>query len=244
VLRIANTRSGVEVDAFNVATQALERWQAQRAVVALPIFIAARVVQDAPDFLRQAASHTVYAPWLVANLLLASPLHDRPGAAPSWDNVLYNATPGGAGLGYVDATHQSLQPVFGATVLTHYRALGDVPGGALAGRRLLFERPWTAWRDLILGELSQAHPDLASKSTRMAMTRYGHAMAIPAPQSNGQVGARPAAGAGGHKSTGKPYPDRHVPTWERSSFAHSDWAGYSVFEEAYTLGLAAGHGKL
>jgi len=27
---------------------------------------------------------------------------------------------------------------------------------------------------------------------------------------------------------------------ERLSFAHSDWAGYSVFEEAFTLGHEAG----
>jgi hypothetical protein len=29
---------------------------------------------------------------------------------------------------------------------------------------------------------------------------------------------------------------------ERLSFAHSDWAGYSVFEEAFTLGHEAGLG--
>ncbi|MES2878788.1 MAG: hypothetical protein V4713_10235 [Pseudomonadota bacterium] len=27
---------------------------------------------------------------------------------------------------------------------------------------------------------------------------------------------------------------------ERLTFAHSDWAGYSVFEEAFTLGHGAG----
>jgi hypothetical protein len=55
---------------------------------------------------------------------ITSALNDRPGAAPAWDNVIYNATPGHSGLGYVDAMHQSLQPVSGATVLTHYRGLG------------------------------------------------------------------------------------------------------------------------
>jgi hypothetical protein len=31
-------------------------------------------------------------------------------------------------------------------------------------------------------------------------------------------------------------------THERLAFAHSDWAGYSVFEEAFCLGHGAGSG--
>ncbi len=245
VLRIASGRHGVEVDAFNTATQSVERWQAEQAIVALPVFVAARVVHNPPEFLRQAVRTVAYAPWLVANLHLASPLHDRPGAPPSWDNVLYGAAGEGAGLGYVDATHQNLQAVAGPTVLTHYRALGDGAGAAIgaaagaAGRKLLLERPWSVWRDQIVGELSQAHPDLASKATRMDITRYGHAMAIPQPQLNGQIGLWPSRNIRSSLSKSKHYPARPVLTWERLRFAHSDWAGYSVFEEAFTAGHAA-----
>ena len=56
---------------------------------------------------REAAARTRYSPWLVANLHIERALHDRPGAPPSWDNVLY----GSAGLGYVDARHQLLRGV-------------------------------------------------------------------------------------------------------------------------------------
>ena len=199
--------------------------------VALPVFVAARVVQNAPDFLRQAAAQTVYAPWLVANIHIHTPLHDRPGAAPSWDNVLYGA----AGLGYVDAKHQSLQPVPGATVLTYYRALGDVAGGPTAGRRLLLEKPWSAWRDDILAELAKAHPDLAGKTTRIDLTRYGHAMAVPVPQNLSQIGLQPPFIM--RKQLLK-VEQRQI-NHQRLSFAHSDWAGYSVFEEAFTLGHRA-----
>jgi monoamine oxidase len=227
VLRIANVKHGVEVDAFNTATQTVERWQARRAIVALPIFVAARVVQDAPDFLRQAAAGTVYAPWLVANIHIKAPLFDRPGPAPSWDNVLY----GTQGLGYVDAMHQSLQPVPGATVLTHYRALGGS-----AGRQLLLEKPWTAWRDEILAELSVAHPDLPLKTTCIDLTRYGHAMAVPVPGNPGQKGLWASQNVRGQLSNA----EQKLPIHGRLSFAHSDWAGYSVFEEAFTLGHQAG----
>ncbi len=236
VLRIANAQHGVEVDAFNTATQSTERWLAERCVVALPIFVASRVVHNPPDFLRQAARQVVYAPWLVANIHLARALHDRPGPAPSWDNVLY----GNAGLGYVDAMHQSLQVVPGPTVLTHYRALGDVPGGPSAGRKRLLDTPWVDWRDTILAELSAAHPDLAAKATHMDITRYGHAMVIPMPNTNAQIGLWPSSNM--HRALSKREQSAARPrlNWERLGFAHSDWAGYSVFEEAFTAGHTAG----
>ncbi len=46
VLRISEGRHGVEVDAYNHTTESVERWQAPRAIVALPVFVAARVVQQ------------------------------------------------------------------------------------------------------------------------------------------------------------------------------------------------------
>jgi hypothetical protein len=166
----------------------------------------------------------------------------------------------------VDATHQSLQPVSGATVLTHYRALGDAHGFGsrvapeatasapataasaptaigVEGRMLLLDKPWAAWRDDILSELALAHPDLAAKATRMDIMRYGHAMAIPVPRANGQVGLWPSSNMNSSLSKSKQfaerYPARAVLAWERLRFAHSDWAGYSVFEEAFTAGQAA-----
>ena len=252
VVRIANTRTGVEVDALDTSSQTLERWVARSAVVALPLMVAAQVVQNAPDFLRDAAQSTVYAPWLVGNLQLAEPLNDKPGAAPAWDNVLY----GTASLGYVDAMHQSLNPVPGPTVLTHYRAVGRSLGGGLggkdgggvralaAGRQQLWERPWTAWRDEILAELSLAHPDIRAKTRHIALTRYGHAMAVPVPRSSGSMGPSPTWNVRQQLSKSERYPQRPVPQWEHLRFAHSDWAGYSVFEEAFALGHAAGGKRL
>ncbi|RYX94056.1 MAG: hypothetical protein EOO28_15920 [Comamonadaceae bacterium] len=213
VTRIAEGRNGVEVDAFDVKAQAAERWQADHCIVALPLFIAARVVDGAPGFLRDAAARTRYAPWAVANIHIREPLHDRPGAPPSWDNVIY----GSAGLGYVDAMHQSLRPEPGPTVLTCYRALGDVPDG----RAQLLDQPWTHWRDTLLAEFNAPHPDLAAKATRIEVARYGHAMSIPVP--GVASAAKPASLSAG-----------------RLQFAHSDWAGYSIFEEAFTLGHLAG----
>lgn len=225
VLRIEETRHGVEVDAFNTANRALERWQAQRCIVALPVFVAARVVQGPPEFLRQAATRMRYAPWLVANLHLKDALLDRPGAAPSWDNVIYSEQ-AGTSLGYVDAMHQSLLPVPGATVLSCYHALGDLPDG----RRRLLQQPWTYWRDVVVNELLQPHPELLSRATGLEITRYGHAMAMPRPGTQALLQRLPL----------RPHAGRAVLRTGRLSYAHSDWAGYSVFEEAFTQGHVSG----
>ncbi|MEZ5606764.1 MAG: FAD-dependent oxidoreductase [Burkholderiaceae bacterium] len=231
VARITPGRHGVTVDALHAPSGRLERWQARQAVVALPVWLAARLIDPAPAALRARAQGLRTAPWLVANLRLRAPLQDHPGAAPAWDNVLYGA----AGLGYVDAMHQSLSPAPGPTVLTYYRALGDAPDG----RAQLLQRPWAHWRDAILAELGTAHPDLADKLLRIDLVRYGHAMAVPTPGALRQVAqVRAAAAAAGRARTETPplvFDDA-----PRLAFAHADWSGYSIFEEAFTLGDAAG----
>jgi monoamine oxidase len=219
VLRIAQTKHGVEVDAFDSATQSVQRWQAEHSIVALPVMVAALVLQDPPALLRERAAALRYAPWLVANVHINRPLQDRTGAAPSWDNVVYGTGPALQSLGYVDAGHQSLHPVPGASVLSWYLALGDLT----QGRRLLLEQPWTHWRDALLTDLALPHPELRHRATHMSITRYGHAMAMPVPGTLQQV-ARHASAA-----------------TDRLSFAHADWAGYSIFEEAFALGHAAGN---
>ncbi len=96
----------------------------------------------------------------------------------------------------------------------------------LSGARRHFADPLPGlgqWRDDILRALSVAHPDLPRKTTRMDITRYGHAMAIPLPDAQGRIGQLP-------------------PAFGRIRFAQSDWAGYSVFEEAFALGHLAGGG--
>ncbi|MDB5847621.1 MAG: hypothetical protein JWP29_1373 [Rhodoferax sp.] len=225
VVRIAAARHGVEVDVFDPATASVQRWQAAQCVVALPLFIAARVVENPPPALREAAVQLRYAPWLVANIHLRAPLADRPGAAPSWDNVVFDTRPGAEGLGYVDATHQSLLPVPGATVLSCYRAFGLDP----ARRQALFAEPWTHWRDVLFGELAAPHPDLPAQATRIDITRYGHAMSTPVPGLRGSAALAALQAA-------QPGP------WQRLRFAHSDLAGYSIFEEAFTHGHRAGAG--
>ena len=241
VLGITELPGGVQVDAFNHSSGQVERWQTERCVVALPVFIAARVVQSPPDFLRAAARQLAWAPWLVTNLAISGPLTDRPGAAPAWDNVLYqDGAPGG--LGYVDAGHQRLDPRAALTlptVLTYYQALGDVPDA----RAQLERQPWQHWADAAIAALSLPHPDLRERIERVEVTRYGHAMAIPRPgglKILSQIGLRRLSGGRKQLSNGERQRALPTPATARLAFAHADWSGYSVFEEAFTRGHGAG----
>jgi monoamine oxidase len=225
VRRVEALRHGVEIDVELPASGRAERWVAQRAVVALPLHVAARVVAQPPAALLAAAAQTRQAPWLVANLHIHQPLTDKPGAPPSWDNVLYTPDNANSALGYVDARHQSLNPVPGPTVLTAYWALGDGDAATvMQQRRDLLDLPWRTWAHRVVNDLARAHPDLPAKTLRVDLMRYGHAMAVPTPGLRGSTAlswlAQPGPG--------------------RLHFAHSDLAGYSIFEEAFTLGHAAG----
>mgnify|MGYP002348703045 CR=1 FL=1 len=239
VLAITEGRHGVQVDVYHHGRAQHEQWLAPRCVVALPSFIAARAVQSPPGWVRRVALRLDWAPWLVANIHLRAPLADYPGAAPAWDNVLYQDGNAG-GLGYVDAGHQRLDRLTPAsTVLTYYQALGDQPDG----RAQLQQQPFAHWRDRIVGSLRDAHPDLLRQATRMDITRYGHAMAIPRPgdqQFLSEIAIQRNLHA--HKQL---WNGERVSPWPtlataRLAFAHADWAGYSVLEEAFIRGHHAG----
>ncbi|MDR3004188.1 MAG: FAD-dependent oxidoreductase [Acidovorax sp.] len=238
VLAITVQRHGVQVDAYDHAAQQHVRWLAARCVVALPSWIAARVLRNAPGFVQALAGRLDWAPWLVANLHLDRPLADYPGAEPAWDNVLYQ-DPNAGGLGYVDAGHQRLdrlrrQP----TVLSYYQALGDWPDG-----RQQLQQAWTFWRDRIAASLGQPHADLLARVTRMEITRYGHAMAIPRPgdqQFLSQIALQSSGGEHRQLWNGERVQRLPLAQSERLVFAHSDWAGYSVLEEAFVRGHHAG----
>jgi predicted NAD/FAD-binding protein len=219
VLQVQEQRHGVAVLAWDEAQQRAEGWQAQRVVLALPLFVAARVLVNPPDALREAARWP-HAPWLVANVHIDRPLLPRSGVPAAWDNVIYRGpAPGAAAsaLGYVDATHQSLRPVPGPTVLTAYHALPAAERGAL-----LSATP-EVWRDRVLADLAEAHPDIHERARHVHLMRWGHAMAVPVPGllRNAALPALRAMNRG------------------RVRFAHADLAGYSTFEEAFIAGHEA-----
>ena len=89
VLRISEGRHGVEVDAYNHTTESVERWQAHARHRGAAGVCGGAGGAANPAFCAQTAQRLHWAPWLVANIHIDAPLLDHPGAAPAWDNVLY-----------------------------------------------------------------------------------------------------------------------------------------------------------
>jgi monoamine oxidase len=211
VFRIDEGLQGVTAWAF-VGAQ-VERWSARHVIVATPLFIAAHVLSTPPAALVAAARQQRHAPWMVANLRLDALPLDRVGAPMSWDNMIH----GSPSLGYVDAQHQSLGRVVGDRLLSAYWAFPD------ADRKRLLAMRWEDATQLILDDLRVVHPDLPERLQQIDIVRHGHAMAIPAP------GARSSEALAAVPDSAR-----------RISFAHADLSAYSVFEEAFTRGDAAG----
>lgn len=211
---------GVAVTAFDAAWRAARVIHADRAIVAVPRFLAGRVVAPLRRAPPAYLGAFTYAPWMVANVTL----RDRPryeGAEPAWDNVLYDSP----SVGYVSATHQALRD-HGPTVLTYYFPLAG--RDVRAERARLLSAGWAEWADVVVTDLARAHPRIESLVERVDVYRWGHAMVRPVP---GLMwgGARAAAAA---------------PIDERIFFAHTDLSGLALFEEAQYHGIRAAEAVL
>lgn len=210
---VRETGGRVLVDAIDAATGEAVGWEARQVILAVPQFIAARILGAAAE---GRGTGAVYPPWLVANLFL-SRMPRGAGVGPSWDNVLYE----GRGLGYVLANHQLLEPVMREVVLTYYLPLDHA--APAEARREALNWSWEQARDRVMADLSQAHPDLAQLTQRMDIRIWGHGMICPVPgflwDGQRERWARPVG---------------------RVHFAHSDLSGMSLFEEAFIRGTEAG----
>lgn len=209
--RVEPAGAGVRVSALDVAARRRIDLLADTAILAVPRFVAARLV----DGWATSATGFSYAPWVVANVTVDR-LPQGPGAALAWDNVSATSN----SLGYVVATHQSLAAVPTASVLTWYLPLSDGPPAER--RRWMLARTLADWQQLVMADLLAMNPDLAGAIRRIDVWRWGHAMPRPTP---GFIwGAARQAAA-----------QLHPPILA----AHSDLSGLPVFEEAHDRGVAA-----
>jgi hypothetical protein len=214
---VQETAKGVEALCFTlqqgVATTFLVR--ARKAICAMPLHVASRVVQGFP---RSLAAPEQHAPWLVANFLLKRFPGELPQAPLSWDNVVY----GEPGLGYVVSTHQDIRVTPPPkTVFTAYVALSDrEPGNA---RRWMASASGEELLALASADLQVAYgPHFDFNVERVDITLRAHAMAIPRPGFRSDARLRALREQDG-----------------RILYAHSDMSGFSVFEEASWWGYLA-----
>jgi hypothetical protein len=221
VVNVKRSGAGVEALCFTLENGAARSYlvRARKAIVAMPVYVAARVVEGIGNYGFDARRHTPsYAPWIVANFLMKDFPRELPHAPLSWDNVVYQEP----GLGYVVSTHQDIRVAPpDKTVFTAYLALSD--------RSPEQARKWmqAASADELVEAASR---DLKSAYgwafapcvERVELTLRGHAMAAPLP------GCRSNAGVQALREADGPI-----------LFAHADLSGFSVFEEAAWWGIRA-----
>lgn len=193
--------------------------RARRAILAMPLFVASRVVENIGGYGFDPRTHLpAYAPWMVSNFLMRDFPRELPEAPLAWDNVVY----GGRGLGYVVSTHQDIRsrpPE--KTVFTAYTALSNrTPAQA---RRWMQAASAAELLELAGSDLKEAYGwTFAPCVEQVDITLRAHAMAVPQP------GFRSNAGLKALREADGPI-----------LFAHADLSGLSVFEEAAWWGCRA-----
>jgi hypothetical protein len=204
VHRIA--RHGNRFSVFSGETE----YRAEAVIFAAPTFLAPYLIEGFGPL-----QEFEYSPWLTANLTLQR-LPASYGSDPTWDNVVMNSPT----LGYVDATHQSVQSHVERTVWTFYWALAEE--APAPNRQLLLEKDWSYWKEGILRDLERVHPDIRQCVSQIDIMRFGHAMARPKPGAIFSAERRKLASLDGELL-----------------FANSDLSGFSIFEEAQYRGVRA-----
>lgn len=216
-VRIRETAGRVEVLLHDNHSGALTLMRARQVISAMPLMVAARIVEDA-DRYGLLAGRGHYAPWLVSNFVLHRFPHEADGAQLAWDNVIH----GSPALGYVAASNQLIRVAKPArTVFTAYHALNHADPAVL--RTWLLDAPDAELLAFAAQDLVAAYGKRFWRAVdAVEISIRAHAMRIPLP---GYLDDPQLAAVRAHRS--------------RLHFAHSDLSGYSVFEEAAFWGVEA-----
>lgn len=215
VTAIKFSDDSVIVHFLEVKTGITKAVEAQQCIIAVPQFVAARLLNDA-NRMALVHQHLQYAPWMVANVRLAMP-GERSGVAACWDNVIF----GSQSLGYVEATHQLTVQHLPEKNITYYLPLTQ--SSPVEERKKALERTHADWVEMIMQDLQKVHPDIRNVTKSADIMLWGHAMAQPA--------------------KGFIYSDvrRQLNQSVNGAvhFSHTDIAGVSIFEEGFYQGIHA-----
>jgi hypothetical protein len=207
-------RTSVDVIAVSHDGQTARGFHAEQVIFAAPHFLSRYLIRDYRDKLPAHVGEFQYGSWMVANLFLKNRPQDK-GFPLCWDNVFYESP----SLGYVVATHQRGIDR-GPSIFTYYYPLCD--DDPRAARQRLLDADWASWADVVLTDMSRAHPEIRTLVERLDVMRWGHAMIRPRPNF-----VRGAA----RMEASKSYRNIH--------FAHTDLSGMALFEEAFYHGNRA-----
>lgn len=220
-VRVRETRNGVEVLCLDGAAKESFLLKARRVIVAMPLHVAAHVLNLAEFGFDRARDLPRSASWMVSNFLLKGfPPESDPHRPLAWDNAVY----GSDSLGWVVATHQWIRlakPEY--TVFTAYHAFADQTPEET--RRWMESARADELREIAERDLRRVYGKGFSRWVQqIEICLRGHAMASPAPGFLSRPGIDALRAADG-----------------RILFAHADLSGLSIFEEAAWWAEQASH---
>lgn len=183
---------------------------ADKIIMATPQFVNQYLIDDRKSL----AQNFVYAPWLLATLVIDNDL-DTTGFPLAWDNVIHGAN----GLGYVYDQHQNLNQTEKYKVITYYYSFSD--SNTKNSRKKLYQNSKEYWTQMVFDDLKIAHTHIEAITKSIDIHLIGHGMISPIP---GFI-------------LGKNIQKAAQPIQKTIYFAHSDLSGISIFEEAFHQGI-------
>ncbi|MCC9656611.1 flavin monoamine oxidase family protein [Rhodopirellula halodulae] len=208
----------LDLAGIDTATGQGNHWRANSVILAVPQFIACRLLPSEWSQTRsrmEAAKSFQYGSWLVANIVLKDRPPEPARTSMAWDNVRYQSE----SLGYVHAGHQTGRD-HGGTVLTWYQAL--TTDDAALTRNELMRLTWAEIAEVVCSDLEVSHPGIRSLIERLDAMVWGHAMIQPIVGSIASPHRRQAS-----QSIGNVH------------FASTDLSAMALFEEAFDHGHRA-----
>ncbi|MFB6456616.1 FAD-dependent oxidoreductase [Chitinophaga sp. Hz27] len=209
VYKISRHKNKIHIDYWDTAKHQAGRLIAANCILAVPQFIASRLLGTTSPIPEQ------YSPWLVASMVLDH-VPDAMGRGLSWDNVFYK----GKSLGYVYAQQQQLAGIYPEKqLITYYLPLDQLD--PVESRKYALNLAFPQWKKLIVDDLETVHPGIHKHISSLEVCLWGHAMVRPV---QGLISGRLLS------------PRLALENFPGVYFAHSDLSGISIFEEAFYHG--------
>jgi len=213
VRSISVHENGVEIVVQHTSTKEFYLYNAKKIIMAIPFHVRQKLL---PLQLKsiQAPSHQ---PWLVSTILL-SHFDDKHGFPICWDNVFKE----GKSLGFINNRNQYLGTNTEIkNCFTLYMPLDDdLPSQT---RKNYYTKSDEELKQTILNEWKKYYPNIEDSILELDFMLWGHGMVSP----------------GIHYLCHPERNELRKPIDNKVYFAHTDYSGISIFEEAFWQGKTA-----
>lgn len=212
--KIEMTENSCKTTVYDSKTDKYYVIESAKIILAVPFFVRKKLLAnlEKTDF----SLPIIHQPWLVSNITLKN-FTDKHGFPLAWDNVLMNSET----LGFVFAQHQSLKTQHEQLVFTLYKPLDK--GEAREIRKQYYAKSEKELEAEIIADLQAFYPKIAEQITAIDCHIWGHGMVSPSIDF----------------LLNEKKKDLRKPIASKIFFAHTDYSGISIFEEAFWQGKKA-----